>query len=60
MRPGDITVPKPHHWGVLPSYREQDGGEGAATGRKGRIREGDDSGRKNAIMEHLVGLVQKR
>lgn len=32
----------------------------AATGRKGRIREEDAWGRKNATMEHLVGLVQKR
>lgn len=36
------------------------GGGGAATGRKERLWEEDGLGRKNAIMEHLVGLVQKR
>lgn len=59
MRPRDVTVPKHHHWGMLPSYRKQEGG-GAATGRKGRMGEEDAWGRKNATMEHLVGLVQKR
>lgn len=28
MRPRDVTGPKHHHWGVLPSYREQEGGAG--------------------------------
>lgn len=35
MRPRDVTVPKHHHWGVLPSYRKQEGGVLQQGGREG-------------------------
>lgn len=55
MRPGDITVPKPHHWGVLPSYREQDGGRAQQEGgREGSERKMVGGGKMRSWSTLLV------
>lgn len=59
MRQRDIKVPKPHpKWGVLPSYRELDGGQRDCNREEGHNQREDGWERKNETMEHLAGLVQ--